>query len=150
MAKLPGYESRDPKDLAFDVRVRAEKTFAEYKRRFPASPQPFYVATYRDGVRQDYYKRTGASLAGAGWSMHNFRKAFDIGFTTGFDWRGKPKDYLMPAVALQRFAGIAEFYGLEWGGRWKEFPDGPHFQAPQTIEAARNNQTVNWPQTVQT
>lgn len=33
-----------------------------------------------------------------------------------------------PAVVWHRMGAIAEQRGWEWGGRWKDFPDMPHYQ----------------------
>lgn len=58
--------------------------------------------------------------AKAGQSFHNYGVAFDIIFvvngrrTYSGDW--------------ETVGSIGESLGLEWGGRWKEFRDRPHFQ----------------------
>ena len=59
--------------------------------------------------------------APAGMSWHNYGRAFDICFTVGVPY--PPDDALWIRVGE-----IGEGLGLEWGGRWKSFPDKPHFQ----------------------
>jgi hypothetical protein len=143
---MPGYESRNPNDLEPEFRRRILATLAEYNRRFPDGPWPALVATYRDGVRQDYYQSIGASQVGAGWSMHNWRLAADVGWFERIVL-GQPLGYLkkLPTLQNRRLVGIAKFYGLECGADWTDFPDPAHFQAPQRIEAARAGLPVRWP-----
>jgi len=58
-----------------------------------------------------------------GCSKHNYGEAFDVYFTTsnGID---------LGSTMTEEIAKIAENLGLEWGGRWSEFVDSPHFQLP--------------------
>ena len=59
--------------------------------------------------------------AKAGYSNHNFGIAFDIGIFNG-------KDYLESSPLYKKAGEIGESLGLTWGGRWKAFPDEPHFE----------------------
>jgi peptidoglycan L-alanyl-D-glutamate endopeptidase CwlK len=61
--------------------------------------------------------------ARAGYSLHNFGIAWDIGL---FSPSGA---YLSsgPLYAAAAEAGLAAG-GLEWGGHWAKFPDLPHYQ----------------------
>lgn len=58
--------------------------------------------------------------APAGYSLHNFGRAFDIAFRVGskVTWEG-------PWTTVGK---LGESLGLTWGGRWRKFPDRPHFQ----------------------
>ncbi len=57
--------------------------------------------------------------APAGYSYHNFGRAFDVAFVRGpgLSWSGP----------WEPLGDLAENLGLEWGGRWKH-PDTDHFQ----------------------
>jgi peptidoglycan L-alanyl-D-glutamate endopeptidase CwlK len=72
--------------------------------------------------------------AGPGESFHNWRCAFDVAFVKDGqpDW-GEEHPWTM-------LGEIGEAIGLEWGGRWKSFPDRPHFQytAGYSIEDFQN------------
>lgn len=58
--------------------------------------------------------------ARAGFSLHNFGIAFDVGIFLG-------TDYLEDSPLYAVLGGIGQKVGLEWGGSWK-FSDEPHFQ----------------------
>ena len=47
-----------------------------------------------------------------------------VGGTVAWDW----PLYHKIADAMKAAAEIVDVAGLEWGGDWKSFPDGPHFQ----------------------
>jgi len=82
---------------------------------------------YRSYAEQDALYAKGRTTPGpivtnakGGDSFHNHRVAFDIAFRSGsgITYEG-PWD----------MAGeIAEVLGLEWGGKWENFVDRPHFQ----------------------
>lgn len=85
------------------------------------------TSTYRSNDEQNALYAQGRTKSGpivtnakGGESFHNWRVAFDVvELTDGIpnwhcDW-GK--------IGL-----IGESLGLEWAGRWKTFPDNPHFQ----------------------
>jgi peptidoglycan L-alanyl-D-glutamate endopeptidase CwlK len=59
--------------------------------------------------------------ARGGYSNHNFGIAFDVGVFKG-------NKYLEDAASYLAVGVLGEEVGLEWGGRWKRFPDASHFQ----------------------
>lgn len=59
--------------------------------------------------------------ARGGQSNHNFGIGFDVGVF-------KDKKYLEDAGSYLAVGVLGEELGLEWGGRWKRFPDASHFQ----------------------
>lgn len=63
-------------------------------------------------------------IAKNGWS-HAVDLAFTLKGKAKWDW---PSFYIL-AAALKA-AAKAENVPVEWGGDWKEFKDGPHFQLP--------------------
>lgn len=141
------------KDLHPELLKRWRQAKAEYARRFPNLPEPFLTQTYRPPKRQAQLYAVGRgqpgkpySVAGydviaptlneyprwaiitnarPGESLHNYYPAlaFDIAFRDG-------KDGYSCAECFSKFAGIAKFFGLEWGGDWVGFKDNPHFQPP--------------------
>ena len=62
--------------------------------------------------------------APAGYSWHEFRRAFDVAITHFPGDMTKDDLYDGP---WERVGDIGESLGLEWGGRWKH-QDRPHFQ----------------------
>jgi peptidoglycan L-alanyl-D-glutamate endopeptidase CwlK len=146
-------------DLHPELRKRWNLAAAEYIRRFPNLPRPFLVQTYRSPEQQARLYAVGRAkpgelyvvhgLAGQnysviapslkefpqwsvitnaqpGQSLHNYRPAlaFDVAFQDG-------KGGYSCSDCFDKFAGIAKFYGLEWGGDWAGFKDRPHFQPPR-------------------
>jgi peptidoglycan L-alanyl-D-glutamate endopeptidase CwlK len=88
------------------------------------------ISGHRSYAEQDALYAQGRTKPGAvvtkakgGYSNHNFGLAFDIGIFSkdGKSYFGEHADY-------KRCGVIGESLGLEWGGRWKSFPDEPHFQ----------------------
>lgn len=88
--------------------------------------------TYRPNVDQDLLYAQGRSAPGhivtnarAGQSAHNYRLAFD-----GCPLlHGKPmwnEPLLGPHWSL--YGKIAQDCGMEWGGAWHGFVEGPHVQ----------------------
>ena len=71
------------------------------------------------------------SSAPAGYSWHNFGRAFDV-------CQEGHEPYPEDEAFWEKIGGIGESLGLEWGGRWKH-PDRPHFQhiAGVTLAQAR-------------
>jgi hypothetical protein len=59
-----------------------------------------------------------------GCSKHNYKEAFDVYFTKA---DGNPD---LGTQMTEDVAKIGEELGLEWGGRWTDFTDKPHFQSP--------------------
>lgn len=82
---------------------------------------------YRTYAEQDALYAKGRTAPGpivtnakGGDSFHNHRVAFDIAFRSGSG---------ITYEGPWEMAGkIAEIIGLEWGGRWSNFVDRPHFQ----------------------
>jgi peptidoglycan L-alanyl-D-glutamate endopeptidase CwlK len=123
-------DSRKLKDLHPKVRAMAEKFLAECDL---SGIELVVTSTYRDHEAQDALYAKGRTTPGpkvtnakGGQSLHNFRVAFDVvpkkngklvwGTTGEDEWLWK------------RIGEIGESVGLAWGGRWKRFPDFPHFQ----------------------
>ncbi len=64
-------------------------------------------------------------------SWHSFGLAVDIVFKTdkgGWTWAKTPEEW-------GKLGAVGESFGLEWGGRWKKFPDVPHFQMRGKIKS---------------
>lgn len=135
-----GIEERSDKYLDPQVRKRWLLCKAEFLRRFPNLPQPFLTSTYRDEARQNFYYQNGKSQVRGGYSLHQYGFAFDIAFRDN----SKSRKAIFEIFLYQKFAGIAKYYELEWGGDWKWFLDYGHFQAPITIENARAGKQPMW------
>lgn len=87
------------------------------------------TSTYRDAECQDALYAQGRTKPGrkvtnarGGQSWHQFRVAFDVvplvnGKAVWNDQR-----------LWKRIGELGESVGLEWAGRWKTFPESPHFQ----------------------
>jgi len=88
------------------------------------------TATYRSFAEQDALYAQGRTKPGqrvtnarGGQSNHNYRVAFDmcpLDAAGKADWNN--------AAAFKALGAIGESVGLSWGGRWKSFPDMPHFE----------------------
>lgn len=96
------------------------------------------VETLRTFERSDYLYAQGRTRPGSivtkakgGQSRHNYGGATDYcpsyGPTGPLVWAFDRDPKLMSA--MRRAAELAENFGLEWGGNWRDFPDLPHFQA---------------------
>ena len=82
---------------------------------------------FRSTLEQNALYAQGRTMPGkivtnakGGQSAHNFGKAFDICFLVN-----KKASYVGDWVKV---GAIGELCGLTWGGRWKSFPDKPHFE----------------------
>jgi peptidoglycan L-alanyl-D-glutamate endopeptidase CwlK len=123
-------DSKKLEDLHPRVKAMAEAMIAACKTE---GIEVRITSTYRDKEAQDALYAKGRTAPGkivtnakGGQSLHNYRVAFDVvplrdkqpvGGTTGAD------------LELWKHVGeLGEAVGLEWGGRWKRFPDFPHFQ----------------------
>lgn len=62
-------------------------------------------------------------------SLHCWGVAFDIAPVKDLDGDGK-LDAFYDSPDWQKIGVIGERLGLVWGGRWKSFPDRPHFELP--------------------
>ncbi len=87
------------------------------------------TSTFRDAESQNALYAQGRTAPGkrvtnarGGDSLHNWRVAFD------FVPVANGKAIWGDAKLWERCGAIAEGVGLEWGGRWKKFPDKPHCQ----------------------
>jgi len=85
------------------------------------------TATYRTFPEQDQMRRRGVSKARGGQSYHNYGIAFDVvenpqrGIPFGFDER-------YPKKRWHDIGRMGKEHGFEWGGEFRGFFDGPHFQ----------------------
>lgn len=66
-----------------------------------------------------------------GQSPHNYGMAFDVAF------EGKTPYPKETDPRWEQLGKIGEMVGLKWGGRWKGFPDRPHFERPQWRSMAK-------------
>lgn len=140
--------SRDPKDLTLEMRVRWERSLAEWLATYPNDKVPFLTQTLRTNEEQNKLFAQGRTTPGkvvtnarAGQSLHNYGHAFDIAFKDAkgkVDWED--------TEPYSRFAAIAKRHGLAWGGDWKSFKDVPHFEPPNyTWRNARAGQAPVFP-----
>lgn len=130
------YESRDLSELLPCVQKRATSFLA--RAEIALGLKLVVCSTYRDAENQDGLYSVGrrgivgekvVTNAKGGDSFHQYRVAFDI-----FPLRGGKSifgqsdgDQLSDPV-WHRLGEIAAEEGLEWGGNWHSFPEGPHFQ----------------------
>ena len=123
--------SRDLNLLSLELRRRCQCSVRDYARLWRRDPMVIVTCTYRTPEEQGELWEQGRTKTGKivtwaqpGESPHNCvpAEAFDIGFLKD----GVP---LWDREHFQRFALIAQAYGIEWGGDWHT-PDLPHFQRP--------------------
>lgn len=97
------------------------------------------TSTYRDKESQNDLYAQGRTKPGKkvtnakyGYSMHNFRLAFDfVPIVAGKAVWGDNKLW-------DKCGKIAQECGLEWGGAWTSFVDKPHCQEPgQSLKELR-------------
>jgi D-alanyl-D-alanine carboxypeptidase len=128
----PEFDERSEKNLAtlrpkaqphFRALLRALKSYAASK-----GLDVKIISANRTWAEQDALYEKGRSKPGpkvtnarGGQSNHNYQIAVDIGFFEG-------GDYLEESVHYKKAGPLGEALGLEWGGRWKDFPDTPHYQ----------------------
>jgi peptidoglycan L-alanyl-D-glutamate endopeptidase CwlK len=117
-----------------------EKARAFMARAVPAMEAHGLVVKIICGTRtyaeQDalYNQRPRVTRAPAGYSMHNFSVAFDIGLFRGPAYLGDDPRYA-------ECGKIGQSVGLEWGGSWK-FCDEPHFQVPTGLTLQQMRERV--------
>jgi len=75
---------------------------------------------YAIGRTKELHRKPVTNAKG-GHSNHNFGIAFDIGIFIG-------EHYLGDSPLYETLGALGEELGLFWGGRWKSFYDGAHFQ----------------------
>jgi peptidoglycan LD-endopeptidase CwlK len=131
--------SRKISDLHPDMIPLIEEFLKECERQ---GLEILVTCTYRSNAEQDELYAKGRTKPGnivtnakAGQSKHNFTidgvpasKALDfVPVRNGkLIWGTSGED-----LALWLQCGkIAEFFGLEWAGRWKRFKEFPHIQLP--------------------
>ena len=81
----------------------------------------------RTKERQEQLVRAGASRTLK--SRHLTGHAIDLAAKVGDEVRWDWPLYHKLADAMQQAAAVCGVK-IEWGGDWKSFPDGPHFQLP--------------------
>lgn len=81
----------------------------------------------RTKERQEQLVRAGASrtLKSRHLTGHAVDLAAKVGNEVRWDW---PLYHKLDAAMKQAAAALG--IEIEWGGDWKSFPDGPHFQLP--------------------
>ena len=96
---------------------------AVVKRAISISDQDFSVGEgLRSVERQKKLVATGKSTTMN--SRHLTGHAVDLfPYPLSWDW-----EYFYPIADAMKTAAKELKVGLEWGGDWKSFPDGPHFQ----------------------
>ena len=70
-----------------------------------------------------------------GYSNHNFGIALDFGVFAGRKYLDS-SDPGWAAGVHRAVAGVADQYGIEWGGDWKTFKDYPHFEIKTKLSTA--------------
>ena len=101
---------------------------AVVERAIELTEQDFTVLEgLRDIDRQRELVRTGKSTTMN--SRHLTGHAVDIApWPISWDW-----DYFYPIADAMKQAASELNISLEWGGDWKSFPDGPHFQLSRKV-----------------
>lgn len=98
------------------------------ERAIQITPVDFVILEgLRTAQRQKELKASGATTTLK--SRHLTGHAIDLGAFVGGEIRWDWPLYYKIAAAVKQ---AAEEVGvpIEWGGDWKSFPDGPHFQLP--------------------
>lgn len=134
--------SVDPRDLS----VATNKLWLAFDELMKAAGIPYVVTcTHRSEAEQevlfDQGRRTPGKIvtnAPPGMSAHNCvdtngkpsSEAFDIVVLAN----GKP-DWDGTHPVWEQAGKLGESVGLEWAGRWRSFPEKPHFQKPNWKES---------------
>jgi hypothetical protein len=129
---MPEFDDRSETNLAtlrpkaqphFRALLRALKTYALEK-----GLEVKIISGNRTWAEQDALFAKGRTKPGpkvtnarGGQSNHNYQIAVDIGLF-------KDGKYLEESVHYKKLGPLGEALGLEWGGRWKDFQDTPHYQ----------------------
>lgn len=102
---------------------------AVVERAAEITAQPFVVIEgVRSVARQAELVKVGASQTMQGRHLHGF--AVDLAATVGAEIRWDWPLYFKIADAMQR-AADEEGVPIIWGGSWRKFKDGPHFELPR-------------------
>lgn len=91
-------------------------------------------ALYAIGRTKELHRGPVTNAKG-GHSNHNFGIAFDIGIFVG-------EHYLGSSPLYETVGALGEELGLFWGGRWKGFYDGAHFQLRPEWAAGMNESAM--------
>ena len=111
------------REYAETVIQRLKTRFSEYSRK---TGEGFvYRFAYRTRETQIELMRQGRSKTL--YSMHRLGLALDFYYIVNHRVVDSNEFYIT-------LAEICEELGLEWGGRWKSFPDKPHVQFPISRE----------------
>ncbi|HAT80149.1 MAG TPA: peptidase M15 [Flavobacterium sp.] len=118
---LSGLDDRSRKAvLSLDPKIQDQAIRFYYSAK--RKNMPFTIVSgYRTFAQQASLYAQGRTMPGtivtnapAGYSWHNYGRAFDIYPKNVANWNALGK------------LGVS--YGLEWGGNWTSFIDKPHFQ----------------------
>jgi len=131
--------SRSVFDLQPHVEVKARGLLDECKAE---KIDLIITCTFRDNEAQQALYEQGRTKPGPivtkakpGESAHNYGLAFDVvPLRNGKPVWGRTSD--ADKQLWERIGQIGESLGLEWAGRWKNFPEYAHFQmlGGKTIE----------------
>jgi hypothetical protein len=115
----------------------------------PARHSVRIVSAFRSWEEQDRLYAQGRTAPGrivtsarGGQSTHNFGIAWDVGV---FDGAGR---YLQESEVYRAIGPVGEEIGLEWGGRWRSFPDYPHYNVRTGLTVAQMRALVRAGKTV--
>lgn len=117
----------DTKNLNTEVKRLMNKFILECAKQniFVGITQGYRTIEYQNKLYEQGRTTKGNIVTNCkgGWSPHNYGLAFDFVIMENGKacWDSRNKKW---SIAGQ----IGEKIGLEWGGRWKKFPDMPHFQ----------------------
>lgn len=115
----------DVQDLALEFLKRCKAAGLKVKVTQTRRTYSEQTALYAQGRTTAGPKVTAAP---AGYSWHNFGRAFDIAEDDGTPYDIGPPGEGAEDKEFWRLAGeIGEALGFEWGGRWKH-QDLPHFE----------------------
>lgn len=115
------FHSRELKYLRADVRANCEAFLAECKS---AGLNVLVTETVRDEEYQRSLVAQGYASKNATVPTFHSTKA-GLAFDICKNVKGHEYD---DAAFFQKCGEIGEKVGFTWGGRWKSFPDRPHFQ----------------------
>jgi peptidoglycan L-alanyl-D-glutamate endopeptidase CwlK len=115
------------------IREELLEQYMEINSLLPKGVRLRFAYVYRSIAEQDalFKQRPKVTNAKGGQSIHNYGLAFDIVLLYDKDnnetfetasW--EQNSYWMQVV------NYFKSKGWEWGGDWKKFKDGPHFQQP--------------------
>ena len=143
LSPAPAFDPRSEKNIATLVPRARAKAYEWLARCQAEAINVKVICGLRSNAEQAALYAKGRTAPGAkvtnaqpGHSWHNFGVAWDF---VVFDDRGQP---LWDSPLMDRCGEIGEELGLEWGGRWKRFPDKPHLQLKLGISLAEARRRV--------